>query len=854
MESTGLPRPEITARLTDTSSWMAKYRQAHSPGVALLRPYGNLVAHDPRWFPKLLTLNSRLRTSPMVTVTSGPERWLLSETRRTPVQTPVRAGVRASSLEKSARSRLERDSRGKFVSAKRAEANDAAPKAASGASAPELSTTRIIAPRATVRYGSATRRGNTLSVDLGYDAFPKQQEFHESPAKYRLFGGAAGPGKSKALLMEAILQAHETPGAQTLLLRRTFPELEQSLLYYFRRDVPRELYKSFNESKHVVEWQNGSTTRFGYCQNESDVYQYQGAEFLFIGIDELTLFTLRQWQFLTSRNRCPVPGSFPCMAAATNPGNIGHAWVKSLWIDRQAPSGMENPDAYDPADYDFIPARVSDNPIYARDENYLKTLRALPSHLRRAFLDGDWDVFAGQYFDKFDYSRPVARAEQIDWKPWWPRWISIDWGFEHPSAAYWHAAIPPGSTARVLHGVSSVGTQHAVPGADAWRGDARSATAPPSSRSSLRDERPLFVSLGCLGAKPKRDPSGESGLQVRCQDSGGVHRTPETGDDGAVNGHVAVDGKVSPSTFAGPACRPPAGRAGTGGHSSAAPLRDQQQNPRSSAASTRDPSAGQERRAQDDDPNRIVTYREYVTHRTPPRELARQIVERSKLNSRHSERSEESLFVSPGCPEAQSKRDPSGKSGPQVRCQDSGGVHRTPETGDDGAREGNAEREHIDAIYLSPDAFARRTDEASIADQMGDVFVAAGFPRPIPADNDRVGGWMLMYQMLEAGEWLLTDNCIELIRTLPNLVRDPARIEDVEKMDGDDPADAARYGLKSRYGAHHGGSGARMPLAARLAERVTSADPTVRAIQARKAQVEESRRTLPVSFVHRPRR
>ena len=68
---------------------------------------------------------------------------------------------------------------------------------------------------------------------------------------------------------------------------------------------------------------------------------------------------------------------------------------------------------------------------------------------------------------------------------------------------------------------------------------------------------------------------------------------------------------------------------------------------------------------------------------------------------------------------------------------------------------------------------------------------------------------MLMYQMLEAGEWLLTDNCIELIRTLPNLVRDPARIEDVEKMDGDDPADAARYGLKSRYGAHHGAGPAR---------------------------------------------
>ena len=94
------------------------------------------------------------------------------------------------------------------------------------------------------------------------------------------------------------------------------------------------------------------------------------------------------------------------MAAATNPGNIGHAWVKSLWIDKQPAPGMENPAEYDPADYDFIPARVTDNPIYAGDEHYLKTLRSLPSHLRRAFLDGDWDVFAGQYFDRFDYLAP----------------------------------------------------------------------------------------------------------------------------------------------------------------------------------------------------------------------------------------------------------------------------------------------------------------------------------------------------------------------------------------------------------------------------------------------------------------
>jgi hypothetical protein len=108
---------------------------------------------------------------------------------------------------------------------------------------------------------------------------------------------------------------------------------------------------------------------------------------------------------------------------------------------------------------------------------------------------------------------------------------------------------------------------------------------------------------------------------------------------------------------------------------------------------------------------------------------------------------------------------------------------------------------------------------------------------------------MLMYQMLDAAEWLLTENCIELIRTLPNLVRDTARVEDIEKMDGDDPADAARYGLKSRYSRRDANSGPRLPYAERLAARVTSADPTVRAIQARKAQLEESRRAQRVSFL-----
>src|SRR5260370_20624184 len=119
------------------------------------------------------------------------------------------------------------------------------------------------------------------------------------------------------------MQANLYGGADTLLLRRTYPELESSLLAYFRRDVPRALYKSYNESKHLVTWTNGSTTRFGYCRNENDVYQYQGAEFLFIGIDELTHFTLKQWQFLTSHNRCSVAARRCGMARQARPRKDG---------------------------------------------------------------------------------------------------------------------------------------------------------------------------------------------------------------------------------------------------------------------------------------------------------------------------------------------------------------------------------------------------------------------------------------------------------------------------------------------------------------------------------------------------
>jgi phage terminase large subunit len=471
---------------------------------------------------------------------------------------------------------------------------------------------------------------SAMRISDFYTPFPRQKEFHESPAKYRLFGGAAGPGKTKALLWEAMRQANDHPQVDTLLLRRTFPELETSLLSYFRRDVPRELYTSYNDSKHTVTWPNGSTTRFGYSASESDIFQYQGAEFLFIGIDELTLFTLGQWQFLTSRNRCPHADVQPSMAGATNPGNVGHAWVKALWVDRRTAPGMDRPGQYDPRDYAFIRATLADNPLYKDDADYRKTLEALPRHLRQAFLIGDWNVFAGQYFDLFDVRRHTVRAEQLGVEPWWPRWISVDWGFEHPSAVYWHATRPDGS---------------------------------------------------------------------------------------------------------------------------------------------------------------VATYREFVANHLSPRMLAQAIAERSIDSDNRFER--------------------------------------------------------IAEVYLSPDAFARRTSESTIAEQLGDVLAQNHLPRPVAADNDRVGGWMLLYQMLEQDQWVIADQCTRLIDCLPTLTRDPANVEDVLKAAGDDPADSARYGLKTRLAP------GRAPVERRVAERITAVDATSRAIWMQKFMADERRASGAERVPHR---
>ena len=264
------------------------------------------------------------------------------------------------------------------------------------------------------------------------EGFPseRQREFFLSRARHTAYGGARGGGKSWAMRRKFILLALRYPGLNLLLLRRTLPELRENHLI----PMQRELYgfAVYNSAERVFRFPNGSRIKLGYCDTMQDVYQYQGQEYAVIGLEEATHFTEEQMRFLTTCNRTTRKDFSPRMYYTCNPGNVGHAWVKRLFIDRLYAEN-ENPN-----DYLFIPARIYDNKVLLdADPNYIRQLEALPEELRRAHLDGDWDVHAGQYFREFSRDRHVIEPFEIP--SWWRRFRSMDWGYNDPCCVLWHA-------------------------------------------------------------------------------------------------------------------------------------------------------------------------------------------------------------------------------------------------------------------------------------------------------------------------------------------------------------------------------------------------------------------------------
>lgn len=499
-------------------------------------------------------------------------------------------------------------------------------------------------------------------MHLEVPLLPKQDELmallDRSPATWIGYGGSRGGTKSHGGRMAMLLRRLQYRGTKGLIIRRKWKEVYENHVDPLLRQFP-QLKPCYHPPHGVrgsarLDLPNGSSIVFGYAEHPTDnpasgeIHDYQGHEYADILADEATHFTEYELTFLKTCNRWPSIPNLKCNLLLTmNPGSRGHVFCKRVFIDREY-TGNERAQ-----DYAFLRAYGWDNIEWVRgalaedkhseydyyhwtdDERYKyflersdygRSLDRLKGKMRQAHLMGDWDAFAGQFFDVFDSDTHV---QNVTLKPWWPRWISIDWGFDHPSAVYWHAET---------------------------------------------DER------------------------------------------------------------------------------------------------------------------KTVTYREFVQDRLSPEPLAHKIVELST----------------------------------------------------DGK-----EREKIHAVYLSPDAFAKKTSDDTIAIQMGDVFRKHGIPTPERADNDRVGGWMLMYNMLQSESWTIAPGCQRLIECLPILIRDEKNREDVLKVDGDDPADAARYGLKSRLAPRE------RPVGLRIEERIHAVDPTSVMIWRSKFLKEELRRTAPHRFGHR---
>lgn len=248
----------------------------------------------------------------------------------------------------------------------------------------------------------------------------RQKLFFKARRRFVAYGGARGGGKTWAVRIKAMLLACRYAGIKILIVRRSFQELRDNHILPLQMEL-RDLARWKEQEKRFI-FPNGSYIRFGYCSAERDVLQYQGQEYDIIFIDEATQLT--EFQFQTFKGCLRGANDFPKrMYLTCNPGGVGHAWVKRLFIDRQYVEGER------PEDYEFIQAKVTDNPVLMKkDPEYINMLRSLPYELREAWLNGSWDIFAGQYFS--EWNRDVHVVEPFAIPAWWRRYITIDYGLD----------------------------------------------------------------------------------------------------------------------------------------------------------------------------------------------------------------------------------------------------------------------------------------------------------------------------------------------------------------------------------------------------------------------------------------
>ena len=269
-----------------------------------------------------------------------------------------------------------------------------------------------------------------------------QTDFLAAPETDVLYGGAAGGGKSYAMLVDPLRYAHRA-AHRALILRRSMPELRELI------DKSRELYPrafpgcKFREVEKVWTFPSGCKIEFGFLERDADVYRYQGQAYSWIGFDEIThLSTEFSWNYLSSRLRTTDPEITPYMRCTANPGGVGATWVKKRYVDPNEPNETFTGD--DGLTRRFIPARLEDNPYLAKDGRYEQMLNALPDVQRKQLLEGNWDVTEGAAFTEFDLDAHVITPFEIPIG--WERVKGIDYGYASESACVWGTVDPSDGT------------------------------------------------------------------------------------------------------------------------------------------------------------------------------------------------------------------------------------------------------------------------------------------------------------------------------------------------------------------------------------------------------------------------